>query len=73
MSRLPVAIQELELTALKGKREDYLVVLNACLGDALPRFTADLRIYLEECKIAHHSAGTDVSNHPGLQIFQDLY
>ena len=33
--------------------------LNACLGsDALPRFSADLQIYLEACKLAHHSAGT---------------
>ena len=36
-----------------------MVALNACLGsDALPRFAADLRIYLEACRIAHHSAGT---------------
>ena len=58
MSRLPMAIQRLEVAAFKGKREDYLVALNGCLGDALPRFTADLRIYLEACKISHHSAGT---------------
>ena len=58
MSRLPMAIQGLEVAALKRKREDYLVALNACLSDALTRFTADLRIYLEACKIAHHSAGT---------------
>ena len=59
MARLPVKVKLLDNIPLKGKWEDLLVVLNTCLGkDKLPRFIADLRIYLEAGMIAHCSAGS---------------
>ena len=65
LSRLPIELDILSKKTLNGSKNNFNVVFNACgSSDTLSRFTADLRIHLED-----QQRSSDLPHHRRLHVF----